>query len=142
MKMRIRKTGEIVDVISWDFEDMEEKPITEINLEWQRFDFLPSDDFGEKKKYRFTGETITIADVTLYRIQAMRDFGNVRKGEKGGFIQSEKNLSHEGSCWVYDNAKVYGDAEVYENALVYENAEVCGAAWVYGNAMIYYYGIV
>ena len=169
MKMRIRKTGEIVDVIScsncnlnrnkrdwvsyidssgvkhlvehglnilWDFEDMEEKPITEINLEWQRFDFLSSDDFGEKKKYRFTGETITIADVTLYRIQAMRDFGNVRKGEKGGFIQSEKNLSHEGSCWVYDNAKVYGDAEVYENALVYENAEVCGAAWVYGNAII------
>lgn len=169
MKMRIRKTGEIVDVIScsncnlnrnkrdwvsyidssgvehsaerglnilWDFEDMEEKPITEINLERQKFDFLPSDDFGKRKKYRLTNETITFADVTLYRIQAMRDFGNVRRGERGGFIQSEKNLSHEGSCWVYENAKVYGDAEVSENALVYENAEVREAAWVYGNTMV------
>ena len=169
MKKRIRKTGEIVDVISysdcdlnrdkrdwvsyidssgvehpvenglnilWDFEDVEEKPITEINLERQRFDLLPSDDFGERKKYRLMDETITIAGVTLYRIQAMRDFGNVRKGDRGGFIQSENNLSHEGSCWVYENAKVYGDAEVSENALVYENAEVCGAAWVYGNTMV------
>lgn len=170
MKKRIRKTGEVVDVITysnpycserddmdcvsyidskgeehhherglnlwWDFEDVEEKPITEINWERRRVDFLPSEDFGERKKYRLTNETVTIADVTLYRIQAMRDFGNVRKGERGGFIQSEKNLSHEGSCWVYENAKVYGDAEVYENALVYENAEVCGAAWVYGNAMV------
>ena len=169
MKMRIRKTGEIVDVIScsycnlnrnkrdwvsyidssgvehsaerglnilWDFEDVEKKPITEINWERQRFDFLPSDDFGERKKYRLMDETITIAGVTLYRIQAMRDFGNVRKGDRGGFIQSENNLSHEGSCWVYENAKVYGDAEVSENALVYGNAIVYGNAWVCENARV------
>ena len=115
---RIRKTGEIVDVMNWVR---------------QRFDFLPSD---EKKKYRLTDETITFAGVTLYRIQATRDFGNVRKGERGGFIQSENNLSHNGSCWVYGNAKVYEGAEIDENAIVYGNAIVCGAAWVYGHAII------
>lgn len=54
---------------------------------------------NERKKYRLTDETITtIAGVTLHRIQATRDFGNVRKGERGGFIESENNLSQENSC--------------------------------------------
>ena len=42
----------------------------------------------------------------LWRIQACKDFINkstgkkIRKGDGGGLIKSEKNLSHEGSCWV------------------------------------------
>lgn len=42
---------------------------------------------------------------TLYRIQALKDFGTpfgtVRKGDLGGYIAKESNLSHEGQCWVY-----------------------------------------
>ena len=56
------------------------------------------------------------------RIRALRSFGNVKKGDIGGFIESEKNLSHNGDCWVSGNAWVYGKAKVYGNAWVNGNA--------------------
>lgn len=68
------------------------------------------------KKYEFTGEVKVKFGVTLKRIRAIIDFGNVKKGELGGFIEKEENLSHENNAWVYDDARVYGDAEVYGNA--------------------------
>lgn len=64
------------------------------------------------KKYRLTDEKIIVGCRTLYRIQALRDFGDVKEGEFGGWIESEKNLSHEGSAWIYGNAWVYGDADI------------------------------
>ena len=91
-------------------------------------------------KYELTDETIDVSGTTLHRIKALKDFGNVKKGELGGYVESEYNLSQIGNCWVYGNARVCGDAElcgnakVYGNAWVYGNAEVCGNARVYGNA--------
>lgn len=64
------------------------------------------------KKYRLTNEKITIGGRTLYRIQALRDFGDVKEGEFGGWIESEKNLSHEGSAWIYGDTWVSGDADI------------------------------
>lgn len=103
----------------------------------------------EEKKYKLLeDETIEVDGHTLYRIEALRDFGCVRKGYKGGFVESEKNLSHEDNCWVYDdacvygnsmvygNSRVYGNSKVYEDARVYEDAEVCGDAKVYGCAEV------
>ena len=78
----------------------------------------------------------------LYRIKALKDFYDVKKGDIGGYIQSENNLSHYGNCWIYDNAvvrdnaKVYGDAKVHNNAKVYDNAFVMGNAIVCGNARV------
>ena len=101
------------------------------------------------KKYELTDETIDVSGTTLHRIKALKDFGNVKKGELGGYVESERNLSQEGNCWVCGNAKVCGDAEVcgnakvcgnaevYGNAKVYGNAWVCGNAEVYGNAKVY-----
>ena len=63
-------------------------------------------------KYRLTDKTKTVNGVKLYQIQALKDFGNVKAGDLGGWIQRERNLSQEGDCWVYDNAQVFGDAEV------------------------------
>lgn len=83
-----------------------------------------------EKKYKLTDETIKIDDVTLYRIEALKDFGKIKKGDKGGFVQSEDNLSHS------DDACVYGNACVYDNAWVYGDAKVYGNACVYGNAKI------
>ena len=89
------------------------------------------------KKYELTSETIeTDEGITLYRIKALKDFGNVNKGDLGGFIESEDNLSQEGITWVYDNARVFGDAKVFGNALVYGNAVVFGTVLVYGNAQV------
>ena len=89
------------------------------------------------KKYKLTDETIKLNGVTLYRIEALKDFGEIKKGDKGGFIESENNLAHEGDAWVSDNAHVYGDACVFGNARVYNNAFVSGYAQVYGNARVY-----
>ena len=111
------------------------------NME-KKYELIPSDKEG------------------LYRVKALKDFNNVKKGDIGGYIQSEKNLSQYDECWIYDNAvvmgyavvmgdaKVYcdaqicdnavvmGDARVYSNAIVMGNAKVCDHASVYGNAQV------
>ena len=76
------------------------------------------------KKYELTEETFTVFGKTLYRIRAVRDFGSVKTGEFGGYIEKEENLSHFGNAWISGNAKVYGDARVSGNARVFGNAEV------------------
>lgn len=88
------------------------------------------------KKYELTDETIEVYGTALHRIKALKDFGNVKKGELGGYVESERNLSQEGNCWVCGNAKVYDNAWVFGNARVCGNAEVCGNAWVYGNVEV------
>lgn len=101
-------------------------------------------------KYKLlTEDTITVGDRCLYRIQALHDFGIVKEGELGGYIEKEENLSHEGNCWVFKNAWIFGNAqvfddawvfenaEVYDNAQVFENAKVSGNAVVYGNAKVF-----
>ena len=47
-----------------------------------------------------------------FRIRALRDFGYVKTGDIGGFVESERNLSQDGDCWVSGNAQVYGNARV------------------------------
>ena len=89
------------------------------------------------KKYKILkNDSITVNGKKLYRIQALRDFGDVKKGDIGGYIQSHKNLSHEGNCWIYDDAKVYENANVYGNARIYDNARVYGNARIYDNARV------
>ena len=113
----------------------ETKAIRVANME-KKYELIPSDKEG------------------LYRVKALKDFNNVKKGDIGGYIQSENNLSHDGNCWIYDNAvvcdnaiiqdnaKVYGKAEVWydavirDNARVFDNAQVYGSARIYGNAFV------
>lgn len=96
-----------------------------------------------EKKYKLTDETIEVEGKTLYRIEALKDFCEIKKGDKGGFIESEDNLSHEGNSWVYDDACVYDnalvtdDACVSDNARVYNDARLSDNSWVYENARVY-----
>ena len=89
-----------------------------------------------KKKYEFTGETKEFDEIILYRIRRIKD------GLVGGWIEKEENLSHEGSCFVYDEAVVFGNGKVYGDAKVYNNAEVFGDATVFGYAEVYDYARV
>ena len=99
-----------------------------------------------EKKYEITKETMKVignnGKKTLHRIKALKDFGNVKKGDFGGFVENESNLSQEGDCWIFDNAICCGNAIVYENAIVgenamvHENASIRGSAKVYGNTTI------
>lgn len=89
-------------------------------------------------KYKLTDETMTTeSGILLHRIECVCSFGNVKAGDKGGWIEKEKNLSQYGDAWVYGDARVYGDAWVSDNACVYENAWVYGEAWVSGDAWVF-----
>ena len=101
-----------------------------------------------EKKYELTEEVLKHYGHILHRIKAVIDFGNIKAGDLGGWIEKEDNLSHEGYCWVSGNAKVYGNAWVFQNASVcdearvYGNAKVCDNARVCNNAVVFNYAIV
>ncbi len=89
----------------------------------------------------------------LCRVVALRDVvaelpdgGEVvraERGDVGGWIQTGRNLAHEGGAWVggdarvFDGAAVSGDALVSGNAAVFGDAEVYGTAEVSGEAQVF-----
>ena len=87
-------------------------------------------------KYKLTNNKKDVCGRTLYQIEALKDFGNIKKGDLGGWIEREDNLSQDDNCWVSGNAWVSGDARVYENAQVFENAWVLDNARVSGDAEV------
>ena len=66
----------------------------------------------------------------LYRIKALKDFGSIKKGQLGGYIGKEKNLSFYDECWIYDNSKVF------ENARIFDNVKISGKVEIHGNVRI------
>ena len=93
------------------------------------------------KKFELTTESITnVAGKKLFRIKALIDFGDVKAGEVGGYVEKEGNVSQDGDAWVYGDAwvsgdaRVYGDARVSGDAWASGNARISGDAWVSGNA--------
>lgn len=91
-------------------------------------------------KYYLTNDVIDIDGHKLHRIIAARDIPeiNVKKGQLGGYIESERNLSHRGTAWVFQTIKdnkTY-DGKVYEQASVIEGATVRGEARVHGKACL------
>lgn len=79
------------------------------------------------KKYKLLPDHILVVDeTTLYRIKAMRDFGDVKAGDLGGYIEKEANLSHYGN--VFGNARARNDARVSGNARIIDQAEISGKA--------------
>ena len=113
-------------------------------------------------KYTFTGQTKTYVGEAFdgWGGVKVRQIKRISDGLVGGWIESKKNLSQDGDCFIYDDAVVCGDAKVYENAsvsksalvydnariygnaLIYGNAEVCGDAVVCGDAKVYGYALV
>ena len=89
------------------------------------------------KKYILTEKTKEFKGHTLYRIQAVKDFGDVKKGDLGGWIETEKNLSQDDYAWVGGEAMVFNNALVSGNAWVFDDAMVYGNAWVTGDAKVF-----
>ena len=88
------------------------------------------------KKYELIATTFNGSDV--FQIKALQDIPSygVRTGDLGGYIHSEKNLSHEGTCWVGKGARVFESASVYEDAVVNQSVLVCGHAVIHGSAFL------
>ena len=87
-------------------------------------------------KYELTSETIVVNHKILYRIKALRSFGDVKSGDLGGYIESINNLSYEFNCWVSESAVVFDDAMIYGDARISEDARIFGNARVYDHARI------
>lgn len=82
------------------------------------------------KKYDFIREIYQQGSYLLHRIIAVCNFRQCQKGNLGGWIEKEVNLSHNGNGWVYDG-KVYG------NAVTKNNGRICGDAKVYDDSKFY-----
>ena len=83
-------------------------------------------------KYELIKESKTyFAEREIFRIRALKDFNNVKAGDIGGWVCSYNNLSQDGNCWIYDEAKCL------DNARVYDNAVMCGNAVMFGNAKMF-----
>ena len=107
-------------------------------------------------KYELTDirQSVSISGETLYKIKALRDFTNeatgveIKAGQLGGYVQSENNLSHSGTCWVDESARVFNNARVTDDAyiggeamankdtVIKDSAIVTGAAWITQSAKI------
>lgn len=88
------------------------------------------------KKYEMTSNTKEFSGHKLFQIKALKNFGSIKAGDLGGYIEKEENLSHDGRAWVYNNAKVFGNALVRGNARVYGKAWVCDNVKIYDNAQV------
>lgn len=97
-----------------------------------------------KKKYEILRETEkTFRDRRVYRIRALRNIkrDGVKKGQLGGYVEHERNLSHAGQCWIADEAVVVGKGGVTGDAVVgmravVVDANVSGDAFVWNDAYI------
>lgn len=85
-------------------------------------------------KYRLRTEDGIVVNensgIKAYRIEALRDFGDVKKGDIGGYIRDEDNLINDvqDESWVYDDAIVHGINRVEGNSQVRDNAIVSSSA--------------
>ena len=76
------------------------------------------------QKYVITNIAIDYDGRRLHRIRAVRDFGLIKAGDLGGFIEKEDNLSHGGTSWVWGNSKACGGARVTGHAMLSEGAVI------------------
>src|SRR5690606_32203059 len=56
-----------------------------------------------QKRYKLTKNTKTFYGIKVYQIQAIVSFGSVKKGDLGGWVESEKNLAQEGTGWIFED---------------------------------------
>lgn len=91
------------------------------------------------KKYEILyNDCIVVFSERVYRIRALRDFGNVKAGDLGGYVESEGNLSHDGNCWIDGVSVAMGTCtEIKDNACLYGRVIVHGGSIVSGNARIF-----
>lgn len=97
------------------------------------------------RKYRLSDETRLYhwqngevkASVQLRQIIAERDFHDVTAGTKGGWLEDESALSHDGNCWVYDeNSVVFDEAKICDNARITQPCVISHAAMIADNSWV------
>lgn len=89
-------------------------------------------------KYELLMEDFASTDTGefVYRIRAVKNFGNVTAGELGGYVASYENLTQFDMAWVADNAQCYGNAKILDNALLYGKAKANENAMIFDEARV------
>ena len=87
------------------------------------------------KKYELIKEN------DYYRIKALKDFQlitgeMVQKGDLGGLVNGEHNLSQEGNCWISYYAGAFGKSSVKDNAVLKDSSMAYNSSTVSGNAVM------
>lgn len=93
------------------------------------------------KKFKLTKNKIKAYGRELYQIKALKDFNDVKKGDLGGYIEVEANLSHDGDCWVYDFASARDNARLLDNSTMKDCAAISNNVMLLNNATMADYTI-
>lgn len=87
-------------------------------------------------KYTITSNILTIDNRDFFQVKALKDFGSVKAGDLGGYIQSSENLSQEGNCWIGRDVVLMDNARVEDNATILGDSAVRNNGTVRGNALV------
>ena len=98
---------------------------------------------NENLKYELIEEESNIYGYDkVYRVKALKDFGDVKIGELGGIVTDRWNLSQEGDCWIGEYVKLVGsstrvkDNAVIKGAITVEQSEISGNVKIHGRGLI------
>jgi hypothetical protein len=100
--------------------------------------YIGMKETGDMRKYIMAEDDCAfISGRKLKRIISCQNFSSVLAGEKGGYLESEENLSHEGGAWVHDAACVFEEARVFGEAKIFGEVWIRGEAKIFGGANIF-----
>ena len=93
-------------------------------------------------KYEITNIEMNWNGHILHRIESLKDFTlingkEIHKGDLGGWVENENNLSQEGLCWIYEECKMYENARRSGNSIGHENSQQFGCSQQYENSQQY-----
>ena len=103
------------------------------------------DDFIKVHKFKscISSEEESVVEIKLYRIQALKTFTKsggynpiIHVGELGGYVETEDNLSQEGNCWIFGDAKVKDGGKVIDDAIIFDKAMVSNNSTIRGNSVV------
>lgn len=90
-----------------------------------------------QKKYEIT-EITHPKYQWLHRIRARCQVNEqVGPGALGGYVQTEDNLSQDGTCWIYDQAICCEEAVVEDDGRMFDGAVARGSALISGDARMF-----
>lgn len=88
------------------------------------------------KEVTYNTRYMTNQTATVYRIRALKNFGDVKAGDLGGYVSSQDNLGRSGTCWVHDDSVVTGTGKVMGNSQVRDHSFIYSGVHVRGNSVV------
>lgn len=88
------------------------------------------------KEVTYNTRYMTNQTATVYRIRALKNFGDVKAGDLGGYVSSQDNLGRSGTCWVHDDSVVAGTGKVMGNSQVRDHSFIYSGVHVRGDSVI------